>query len=251
MYRSNLNRRDKSGAIAAVVAVHAGLLFVFMHLSGRIDLTDPQSVMRVFDVSEPEPPPPPQPEITRSDENARKPKEEEGAASPPSLKSQATPVVAPEPRIQLPVPVPVTPSETPNEGAGATQGAADVPGPGTGAGGTGMGTGSGGSGSGSGGGGGGGVAVTRARLAVPPLRGRDFPAQLLDAWPRGATVWMRVRVDPGGSVIQCIVDQGTGNPSFDAQICTIVQRRLRYRPGTDRNGQRVADWAGYRQEPPR
>ena len=62
---------------------------------------------------------------------------------------------------------------------------------------------------------------------------------------------MRVRVDPNGSVIQCIVDQGTGNAAIDSQVCAIVQRRLRYRPGTDSSGQRVADWAGYRQEPPR
>lgn len=140
-------------------------------------------------------------------------------------------------------------SQTPNQGAAPTQGASNVVGPGTGAGGIGNGTGSGGSGNGSGGGGG--LAVMRARLAVPPLRGRDFPPQLLDAWPRGATIWMRLRVDPNGSVLQCIVDQGTGNPAFDSQVCAIVQRRLRYYPGMNESRQRVADWAGYRQEPPR
>ena len=67
MYRSNLKTRDKSGAIAAVAAIHAGLLFVFLHLSGKIDSADPQSVTRVFDVTEvpplqstPEPPTPAQ-----------------------------------------------------------------------------------------------------------------------------------------------------------------------------------------------
>jgi hypothetical protein len=29
MYRSDLQNRDKGGAIAAVIAIHAGLLFVF------------------------------------------------------------------------------------------------------------------------------------------------------------------------------------------------------------------------------
>ena len=249
MYRSDLKTRDKSGAIAAVIAIHACLLFVFMHLSGRIDLADPQSVLRTFDVREVPPPPPSPPEAPRTAES-EKPKEQEGAASAQNIRSQATPVVAPKPRIELPVPVPVTPTQTPNEGAAPTQGAAPVAGPGTGAGGIGTGTGSGGAGSGTGGGGSG-LAATRARLAVPPLRGRDFPRQLLDAWPRGVTIWMRVRVDPNGGVLQCIVDRGTGNPAFDSQVCAIVQRRLRYFPGLNQDRQRVADWAGYRQEPPR
>ena len=45
MYRSDLKTRDKGGAIAAVIAIHAVLLFVFMHLSGRMDLSDPQRVL--------------------------------------------------------------------------------------------------------------------------------------------------------------------------------------------------------------
>lgn len=248
MYRSDLKIRDKSGAIAAVMAIHAALLFVFLHLSGRVDFADPQSVLRTFDIRE-VPPPSILPDPPKTDE-VQKPKEQEGAASAENIKSQATPVVAPKPRIELPVPVPVTPSATPNEGAAPTQGAAPVAGPGTGAGGSGMGTGAGGAGSGSGGGGSG-IAATRARLAVPPLRGRDFPRQMLDAWPRGVTIWMRIRVDANGGVLQCVVDRGTGNPAFDSDVCAIVQRRLRYYPGLNQNGQRVADWAGYRQEPPR
>jgi protein TonB len=247
MYRSNLKFRDKSGAIAAVLAVHAGLLFVFLNLSGRMNLADPQRVLNVFDVNEV---PPPQPDVPKPAEEQQKPKEEEGAAAPENIKAQATPVVAPEPRIQLPVPVPVTPSETPNEGAAPTQGAGDRPGQGTGAGGTGTGTGSGGAGSGTGGGGEG-IAATRTRLATPPLRGRDFSAQLLDSWPRGAWVYMRFRVDAAGNIIQCITDRGTGNPAIDATICDTARRRLRYRPGIDRNGNRVADWAAYGQAPPR
>ena len=47
---------------------------------------------------------------------------------------------------------------------------------------------------------------------------------------------MRVRVDPNGSVLQCIVDRGTGNPAFDFEVCAIVQRRLRYHPGLNENG---------------
>ena len=249
MYRSNLKTRDKGGAIVAVAAIHAVLLFVFMHMSGKIDLTDPQSVTRVFDVTE-VPPPESTPEPPTPAQETERPKEQEGAASAENVRSQATPVVAPEPPIELPIPVPVATTQTPNEGAAPTQGATEAPGPGTGAGGTGTGTGSGGAGTGTGGGGQG-LAATRTRLASRPLRGRDFPPQLLEAWPRGAWIRMRFRVDANGSIIQCIVDQGTGNPSIDSQVCQIVQRRLRYRPALDRNGQRVAAWAGYGQEPPR
>ena len=197
MYRSDLKTRDKSGAIAAVAAIHAALLFAFLHLSGRMELADAQSVLRTFDITEVPPPPPSTPEVPKPAEETQKPKEREGAASEKNLQSQATPIVAPKPPIALPIPLPVNTSPTPNQGAAPTQGASNVAGPGTGAGGTGTGTGAGGSGSGAGGGGTG-LAVSRTRLAVPPLRGRDFPPQLLDAWPRRVTIWMRVRVDPNG-----------------------------------------------------
>ena len=37
MYRSDLNRRDRSGALAAVIAVHVGLLLILLHISGKIE----------------------------------------------------------------------------------------------------------------------------------------------------------------------------------------------------------------------
>jgi protein TonB len=252
MYAPRLKPRDKGGAIVAVAAIHAALLFAFLHLSGRIDLADPQAVMRVFDVRDIPPPPPEppvvQPKIERKQQ--RKPKEPEAAASPENIRSRATPIVAPKPRVSLPVPLPVNVTETPNQGAAPTQGSGDRPGPGTGAGGVGTGTGSGAGGSGTGGGGEA-IAAVRARLATPPLRGRDFPPQLLAQWPPGARILMRFRVDANGTIIKCDIFQGSGNASLDAQVCAIAQQRLRYRPGLDRNRQRVADWAGYGQEPPR
>ena len=248
MYRSDLNTRDRGGAIAAVVAIHAALLFLLLQASGHIDLTDPQNPIRVFDVTE-EPPPPPEP-LQEQRQQEERPREAEGAASPQNIRSQATPIVAPEPRISLPLPVPVETTQTPNEGVEATQGAAPVPGPGTGAGGIGTGTGSGGAGSGTGGGGSG-DAVTPPRLLTPTLTGRDFPRELLRAWPRGAPVFVRIRVRPDGSVSECIVDRGTGNPAIDSTICNLVHQRFRYRPAMNRAGQAVAGWAGYRQVPPR
>lgn len=251
MYRSDLNARDKSGAIVVVGAIHAALLFMLLHLSGTVDLTDPQAALRVFDVSEvPPPPPPSEPVREQTTQDRQKPKEAEGAASPKNIRSRATPVVAPKPRIELPLPVPMAATTTPNTGVQATQGASDVRGPGTGAGGTGTGTGSGGSGSGSGGGGGGG-AVQPPQLVTPVLRGRDFPRELLERWPRRATVFLRLRVDARGFVSECTVDRGSGVAAIDSSICNVAHDRLRFRPALNRAGQPVAGWFGYAQPAPR
>ena len=59
MYRSDLGAKDKGGAIAAVIAIHAALLFAFLNLSGKMDVAGPQSVLSVFDISPEKPPPPP------------------------------------------------------------------------------------------------------------------------------------------------------------------------------------------------
>ncbi|MEO7257303.1 MAG: energy transducer TonB [Sphingomicrobium sp.] len=248
MYRTNLNNRDKSGAIAAVIAIHFGLAFALLHMSGTIDLAQPQRALEIFDLKVVKPPPPPPPPPVHQS-NKAKPKAKEGAASPKNIKSEATPVVAPKPAIELPVPPKIAVSETPREGAAPTQGASDVRGPGTGAGGVGTGTGSGGAGNGNGGGGDGGY-VEPPRLLTPVLRGRDFPRGLLSMWPRGAQVFMRFRIDPSGRIIQCFVDRGTGNPTIDSELCRLTQLRFRYRPAFNRYGQPVAGWAGYRQTPP-
>ena len=245
MYRSNLNGRDRSGAIAAVVAIHAGLFFAFLHISGRIDLGDPQRGLSVFDIT-PEPPPPPPPPAQQQS----KPKEKEGGSAPKNIESQATPVVAPKPRIETPPVQPIPAAEVPRQGADPTQGASDVRGPGTGAGGLGTGTGSGTGGTGPGGGGDGGVAYP-PRLVTPDLRGRDFGRALLEQWPRGAQIFLRLRVDARGFISECAVDRGTGIAAIDGNICNLAHDRLRFRPALNRSGQPVAGWVGYRQTPPR
>ena len=245
MYRSNLNTRDKGGAIAAVAAIHVALLSAFLHLSGRIDFGDPQRVLRVFDVKEVPPPPPPQREVPKPAERQQKPKEKEAAAAPENVKSQATPVVAPKPRIQLPVPVPVTPSETPNEGAAPTQGAGERPGPGTGAGGIGTGTGSGGAGSGTGGGGEG--IATRAQPITRGPRGRDFPAHLRRLLSAGYSPFVKFTIGVNGRLSNCRIYQSSGNAELDNATCALVTQRLVYRPAVNRRGEAVASEGFYRQ----
>ena len=247
-YRTDINNRDRGGAIAAVIAIHAALLFAFLHLSGKIDLiSDPQRAMSVFDFSQPPEPPPPPP---RQRQHQPKPKEKEGGSAPKNIRSEATPIAAPKPRIETPPVQQIAASETPRQGAAPTQGASNVRGPGTGAGGTGNGTGSGSGGNGPGGGGDNGVAEP-PRLVTPVLTGRDIPRQLFDQWPPDATVFMRLRVDARGYVAECTIDRGTGVPTIDNTLCNLVHDRLRFRPALNRSGQAVAGWFGYAQRAPR
>ena len=246
MYRSDLQAKDRGGAIAAVAAIHAALLFALLNISGRMDLPVPESVLRTIDINALDPPPPPPPAPPQQREQ-RRPEEEEGGA-PANIRSQATPVVAPKPIVEPQRPNPVVVTETPNQGAAPTQGAADVPGPGTGAGGTGTGT---GTGSGSGAGGGDGGVVSPPRLVSPVLRGRDFGQDLLRQWPRGAQIFLRLRVDDRGFVSECVVDRRSGAAAIDSTICNLAHERLRFRPALNRAGQPVAGWFGYRQTPPR
>jgi protein TonB len=246
MYRSDLTTRDKGGAIAAVIAIHAGLLIAFLQLSGKVNLADPQSTLSVFNLANPPPePPPPPPQEARP-----KPRDKEGGSAPKNIKSEATEVKAPKPVVKPQIPNPVVASETPRHGAAPTQGASNVAGPGTGAGGTGTGTGSGAGGSGPGGGGDNGVA-NPPRLVTPVLTGRDFPSETLARWPRGATVFLRLRVDARGYVGECTVDRGTGIAAIDAAMCNLAHDRLRFRPALNRSGQAVAGWFGYAQPAPR
>ena len=247
MYRNDLNRRDKGGAILGAAAINAALLLAFLHMSGRIDITDPESVMRIIDITQAEPPPPPPPTPPQQQKQQAKPKEKEGGA-PANIRSQATPVVAPKPIVRPQRPNPVAVTETPNQGAAPTQGAAAVRGPGTGAGGSGNGT---GTGSGSGAGGGDGGVAIPPHLVTPTLTGRDFARQTLDQWPRGAQVFLRLRVDARGFVSECAVDRGTGVGSIDSEVCALAYQRLRFRPAMNRSGQPVAGWFGYRQTAPR
>lgn len=242
-YRTNISARDRGGAIFAVIAIHAALLLAFLHLAGKLDIGDAQHALSVFNLANPPPPPPQEPRQTS------KPKQKQGRSAPQNVKSRATPVASPKPKVQSrPLNV-IAASETPNKGAAPTQGAS-VAGPGTGAGGTGTGTGSGAGGTGQGGGGDNGIAEP-PRLASSVLSGYDFSSDMLNQWPRGATVFLRLRVDPRGYVSECMVDRGTGVALIDSAICNLAYERLRFRPALNRGGQAVAGWFGYAQPAPR
>jgi periplasmic protein TonB len=240
-YRTDITNRDRTGALFAAGAIQAALLLAFLNMSGTIDLRDTQSPFSMLNLSNSVPPPPPPPQA--------KPKKKEGGSAPKNIRSEATPVVAPTPRIETPSVQRIAASETPHQDMAPTQGASEVRGPGSGAGGTGNGIGSGAGGNGTGGGGGG--VAEPPHLSTPVLQGYDFPRNLLDDWPRGATVFLRLRVDPRGYIAECSVDRGTGVASIDAVMCNLAHDRLRFRPALDRSGRPVAGWFGYAQPAPR
>jgi protein TonB len=228
MYRSDLSSRDRSSAIAAAVAIQAALLIAFLNMPGRMTLQANQPTLQLVDMKVLPPPVPvrPKPEASRA---------ESGAAAPKNIKSEATEVVAPKPVVELPVVEKITASATPRQGDDPTQGASAVRGPGTGAGGNGDGSGM----------------AEPPHLVTPVLRGSDFPRQMLDQWPRAATVFLRLRVDARGYIAECMLDRGTNVPEIDAQVCNTAHDRLRFYPALNSSGQAVAGWFGYAQPAPR
>src|SRR6185369_12656619 len=117
--------------------------------------------------------------------------------SPKNIKSEATPVVAPKPKVETPPVNPIAAAEIPRQGNAPTQGASNVVGPGTGAGGTGTGTGSGTGGTGPGGGGDGGIAQRAFKLSLS-LQSRDFPPDMRRQLARGAAPFVMFTVLPNG-----------------------------------------------------
>ena len=243
MYRSSLDARDKGGAIIAVVAIHVLLLFVLLHLSGKIDVVDPQAVLRVFDLQRGDAAasaaaaavaPGGQAEGSRRAgrrrptsraRRARRRAARSRADSGPSLRRNSGRGHCSRPRAP------------PLSRAGDGQPAAPAMVPAA-ARETAAGRGDGGQ-------------LSPPQLVTPVLRGRDFPRDMLDQWPRGTPVFLRLRVDPQGNVSQCIVDRGTGVAAIDSEVCSLVYQRLHFRPALNRSGQAVAGWFGYGQTPPR
>jgi len=180
--------------------------------------------------------PPPRPDPVRAPKQAEK--REEGAASPPNLRSKATEIVAPPVLIVIPRPQPVVAGP----GSDTCAGGAPVIGPGTGSGGQGDGLGSGDGGDGDGGGGG-----TEAELVSNTLRYKDLPRDLWDAKAAGMLTY-RATIGVNGRLSDCRVTRNSGNAALDAATCALALRHARFRPARDENGRKVADTAPFEQE---
>ena len=161
----------------------------------------------------------------------------EGEGSPPDLKAEPTPVIAPPPEIPLHIPPPVTAAPIVSPvGNDPDLGASTIPGPGVGRGGVGNGPGTGMGGSGEGGA----KPAVKARRLRGALRDSDYPAAAAEV-RAGGTVFIRFTVRTDGRVEQCSVTRSSGFQVLDETTCRLVERRFRYRPARDAAGQPVPE----------
>lgn len=229
MYRETAGTSERAKAIAGVLLVHAAMGAVI--LSGLTVTTVTRAVDRLqtFEIIEPPPPPlplPPPPPSPRP-EQAREP---EGA---PAVKAKPTPVVIPPPKVVIPDRPTVVAAKVPATGNASSAGAAQA-GTGTGAGGTGSGSGGGGRG-GSGNGGGG----ETPALLLTKIPHRDYRAIAGQRLPHGRAT-LAVRVNPDGRASNCRIARSSGDAAVDGSLCSLAERRLRFRPALDRTGRPIS-----------
>jgi len=218
-YSGTANQPDRAKAIAAVVAVHAGLAAIILTgLNVRL-VTQAVERLETFDIRVP-PPPPPNPPPPQT-----KPHQAKREAGAPAKKAEPTPVVAPPSR--LPVPSPIPAAKIAGTGSAATSGAAAA-GNGTGAGGTGNGPGGGGDYS----------KFTPARR-ISRIPDREYRVLAASGMQSGS-VGVTIKVNTDGRVSNCRVARSSGNPYADGLMCQLTLRYIRFEPARDANGRPVA-----------
>jgi protein TonB len=82
---------------------------------------------------------------------------------------------------------------------------------------------------------------------VRGITARDYPPAVMRAWPRGGTIFLRLRIEPNGRPSQCDVMRGFGSREADQWTCSLVMQRGQFRPAVDARGAPVAAWFGYKQ----
>lgn len=219
-YRAASTPADRAKAIAAVLAVHAGMAALLM-LGGQA--TDPpvagQPQTQMIDIALPPPPPPPEPA-------AASPEREAGAAG---RKAEPAPIVVPPPKIALPTPDTIPAAPVAGSGNAPSAGAASA-GTGPGAGGTGDGRGGGGTGNG---GIGSDVRLLGGHRAKLPARMlRQF------ATDRG-TAQLRLTIATSGRVSACRVVASSGSAEVDQALCNVMLTHSRWQAARDLLGHAV------------
>src|SRR5689334_9913824 len=100
-YSGTADRPDRAKAIAAVIAIHAGLAAII--LTGLNVRQIGRTVERLTTINIEEPPPPPP---VRPPKPEPKPQPAKKPAGAPAPKAAAAPTVAPPPKLPLPSPIP-------------------------------------------------------------------------------------------------------------------------------------------------
>jgi protein TonB len=67
----------------------------------------------------------------------------------------------------------------------------------------------------------------------------DYPSRALREEREGVTRFS-VQVDASGRVSSCTVTGSSGHPDLDSTTCSLIQRRGRFRPATNGNGDAVS-----------
>lgn len=229
-YGGGRTRRERSIAAVGVAVLHVALGYLLvMGLAPEL-VRRVREPLTLFDLAVPPPPPPPVLPKRLKSADSRK----TGAAAPPAREARPSEIVAP-PVPPPPIPPPILAAPVAGLDVQPASGAAKVDGPGTGGGGRGEGTGSGGYGAGQGGGGRG----TFAEQIAGRIYDRDYPRAAARAGI-GGTVWVRYVVTPKGRAQDCRVTRSSGNADIDAVTCRLIEKRFRYRPGTDEAGRAIS-----------
>lgn len=219
-YRQGNPDRAKAAAAALVVHVAIGAAF----LTGLVTNVSqrPSEVLQTFDVTEPPPPP-----IIFPVEEEPAPKGDPGEAG---KKAEATPIVVPPPKVEVPARSPVAAAPVAGLGAAPSAGAATA----------GAGTGAGGSGTGLGGGGRGGSGIGSEARLLSGNRSRLSRHLLRQFAVDHGYAHLFLTISPTGRVTNCSVQQGTGSPQVDQQMCAIMLNQSRWTPARDRQGRPIA-----------
>jgi len=219
-YTGTSNRPDRAKAIAAVVAVHAGLAAVILTGLNVRMVSAVVDRLQTFDILVPPPPPPNPP--PPPEQKAQQAKREAGA---PAKKAEATQIVAPKPKLPVQSPIPAAPIA--GQGSAPSSGAAAA-GTGTGAGGSGTGPGGGGDFS----------KFTPARLVRNLSRG-DYRQLTGGRMPEGRAM-VALQVEPNGLPSNCRVVRSSGDSFVDAGLCPLIVARLRFRPALNDQGRPIS-----------
>jgi len=218
-YSGTANRPDRAKAIGAVIAVHAGLAAIILTGLNVRMVSQVVERLQTFDIRVP-PPPPPEPPPPAS-----RPHQVKHEAGAPAKKAEATPVVAPRPKLPVQSPIPAAPvagrGNAPSSGAALS----------------GTGTGAGGSGNGPGGGGDYSKYTPARRISrIPDREYRNLAASGLQS----GTVGVMIKVNTDGSVSNCRVARSSGSRAADSLMCQLTLRYIRFQPARDANGRPVA-----------
>jgi protein TonB len=218
-YRGTAERPARAKALAAALAVNAGLAAVILTGLNVRMVSHAVERLATFDVLRPPPPPPERQPPPRT--KPHRMKNPQGAAG---RKAERSPIVAPSPRFR--VRSPLAAAKIAGRGSASTSGAAT----------SGTGTGAGGSGTGTGGGGSSGFTPARRISKIPDSEYRRLAATGLQS----GRVGVSVRVNTDGNVSNCRVARSSGDGWVDALMCQLTMRYVRFDPARDASGRPVA-----------